>query len=157
MLEERFEVWNPGTLPEGWTAETLKEEHESKPFNPLLAKMFFLIKYIEEWGRGTTDMVEDCLDYGLPEPEFRDTGTSIVVVFRKSKLTEKYLDDLGLNERQKEAVEYLKKNETITRSDYESLFDCSKRTAYNDIRDLLDKKIVKRRGKGKNTYYEIVF
>lgn len=48
IFDDRIEVWNPGTLPEGWTVETLKQEHESKPFNPLLARMFFLIKYIEE-------------------------------------------------------------------------------------------------------------
>jgi len=86
IFDDRIEIWNPGNLPEGWTVDTLKKEHESKPFNPLLARMFFLIKYIEEWGRGTIDMVEDCIEHGIPEPEFRDTGTSIVVTFRKSKL-----------------------------------------------------------------------
>ncbi|MFO8108950.1 MAG: ATP-binding protein [Thermoplasmata archaeon] len=58
IFDDRIEVWNPGTLPEGWTVDTLKEEHESKPFNPLLARMFFLIKYIEKWGRGTIDIAE---------------------------------------------------------------------------------------------------
>jgi len=60
---------------------------ESKPFNPLLAKLFFLIRYIEKWGRGTVDMIEDTIEHGLPEPEFEDTSTAIVVTFKK-KITE---------------------------------------------------------------------
>ncbi len=45
IFDDRIEIWNPGRLPEGWSVETLKQKHESKPFNPLLAKMFFLGGY----------------------------------------------------------------------------------------------------------------
>lgn len=155
IFDDKIEIWNPGTLPEGWTVETLKQEHESKPFNPLLARMFFLIKYIEEWGRGTTEMIRECLKHDLPEPEFKDTGTSMVVVLRKTRFTEEYLKTARLNDRQLKAVIYLMENKTITRSKYESLFGCSKKTAYNDLQDFLKKKVVKSRGKGKNIYYEI--
>ena len=153
IFDDRLEVWNPGTLPQGWTVEKLKQEHESKPFNPLLARMLFLIKYIEEWGRGTIDMIQECLDHGLPEPEFKDTGTSIVVIFKKSQLTEELLS--SLNTRQIEAIKYLKENKTITRSKYQSLFNCSKGTAYYDLQKLLENGVIKKRGKGKAIYYEI--
>ena len=156
IFDDRIQVWNPGTLPEGWTIETLKKEHESKPYNPLLARMLFLIKYIEKWGRGTTDIVNDCITHGLPEPDFEDTGTAIVVTFWKSKLTADRIEQLDLNERQIKAVEYLKENKTITRLTYESYFHCSKKTAYNDLQDLMDKEIINRKGEGKNIYYEII-
>ena len=42
IFDDRIEFWNPGRLPEGWTVETLKEEHTSEPFNPLIARIFFL-------------------------------------------------------------------------------------------------------------------
>ena len=87
IFDDRIGIWNPGRLPEGWSVETLKQKHESKPFNPILAKMFFLGGYIEEWGRGTVDMIEDTIEHGLPEPEFEDTSTAIVVTFKK-KITE---------------------------------------------------------------------
>ncbi len=48
IFDDRIEIWNPGRLPKGWSVETLKQKHDSKPFNPLLAEMFFLIGYIEE-------------------------------------------------------------------------------------------------------------
>jgi len=46
IFDDRIEVWNPGSLPEGWTVEKLKQKHESVPKNPLIADQFFLIKYI---------------------------------------------------------------------------------------------------------------
>ena len=36
---------------------------ESELRSPLLAKNFFLIKYIEQWGTGTNRMIEWCLNY----------------------------------------------------------------------------------------------
>ena len=48
IFDDRIEVWNPGTLPEGLTPESLKGKHESIPRNPLIAKMFFLINEIEQ-------------------------------------------------------------------------------------------------------------
>jgi ATP-dependent DNA helicase RecG len=70
IFDDRVEFWNPGRLPEGWTVETLKEKHESKPFNPLIAKAFFWIKYIEEVGTGTNKIIEWCKDWGIAEPDF---------------------------------------------------------------------------------------
>jgi ATP-dependent DNA helicase RecG len=50
IFDDRIEVWNPGCLPEGLTVEKLKGKHESKPRNKLIARMFFLIKYIRAMG-----------------------------------------------------------------------------------------------------------
>ncbi len=152
IFDDRIEVWNPGTLPVGWTVDTLKEEHESKPFNPLLARMFFLIKYIEKWGRGTIDMIEDTVEHGLPEPDFKDTGTAIVVTFRKM-ITEEFLREKGLNERQIEAVKYVKKEGKINNKIYRDIFDVSKRTATSDLTELVEMGILKMEGKGRGTEY----
>jgi len=126
-------------------------KNESKPFNPLLAKMFFLGGYIEEWGRGTVDMIEDTIEHGLPEPEFEDTGTAIVVTFRKSKLTEEYLSEIDINDRQQEIIKYLHENAEITSSKYAEMFDISQRTARNDLVDLVDKEILNKKGKSRKT------
>jgi len=48
VFDDRVEVWNPGALPDGWTVEKLKEEHESVPKNPLIADHFFLTRLIEK-------------------------------------------------------------------------------------------------------------
>ena len=156
IFDDRIEFWNPGKLPQGWTVETLKNKHESKPFNPLFAKAFFWIKYIEEVGTGTNKIVEWCADWGLPEPDFEYIGTSLVVTFWKSKLTEEYLGTLDLNNRQKKAVEFLKKQKKITSKQCAKLFGITERTARNDLKELIGKNIIIQKGESKKTtYYEL--
>jgi len=155
IFNDRMEFWNPGRLPEGWTVETLKQVHESIPKNPAIAKQFFWVKYIEEVGTGTNKIIEWCIDWGLPEPEFEFTGTSLVVTLWKSKLNEEYLSTLELNERQRKAISYMKKHKKITSKEYAKLFSITDRMARNDLKSLLDKKILIQRGTSKKLrYYE---
>ncbi|MEA3436355.1 MAG: ATP-binding protein, partial [Thermodesulfobacteriota bacterium] len=108
VFDDYMEIWNPGELPKGWTVKKLAQKHESIPRNPLLFKQFFWVKYVEDVGGGTIDIIRECREWGLAEPDFEYTGTSLVVILRKSKLTEDYLTSLGLNERQKKAIEFLR-------------------------------------------------
>jgi len=121
IFDDRIEFWNPGRLPEGWGVEDLRRKHESSPHNPLLLKQFFWVKYVEEVGTGTNKIIDWCMAGGLPEPEFEITGTSMVLTFRKSKLTEDYLGNLGLNKRQMDAVKYLESYGQITTKEYQEV------------------------------------
>lgn len=151
ILDDRIEVWNPGNLPSGWTVEDLKKKHESKPRNHLIAKLFFMVKNIEQWGTGTLEMIKETVKHGLPEPDFEDTGTSIVVTFRKYKFRDELLDTL--NERQKKTIEYLKNKQKITTQEYINLVKTSKVTAKRDLADLKKKKIIRFVGSLKTGYY----
>ncbi len=153
IFDDRMEFWNPGRLPEGWTVETLKKAHESIPRNPSIAKQFFWVKYIEEVGTGTNKIIEWCIDWGLPEPEFELKETSFVVTFRKSKLTDEYLEQLGLNERQKKAIIYLKKHGKIDRKTYSTISNVEKTLAYEELTDLINKELLDMAGTGKGIHY----
>ena len=153
ILDDRIEVWNPGNLPSGWTVENLKKKHESKPRNHLIAKLFFMVKNIEQWGTGTLEMIKETVKHGLPEPEFEDTGTSIVVTFRKSKFKEEYLE--GLNERQVKAIDYLARHGKITSQKYISLTNVGERTARNDLSAMVNKGLLQKKGKTQGSYYII--
>ncbi len=156
IFDDRIEFWNPGRLPDGWTVETLKQRHESVPPNPSITKQFFWVKYIEEVGTGTNKIVEWCKDWGLPEPDFEFTGTSLIVTFWKSKLTDSYLSSLGLNERQRKVIDYMKEHKIITSKKYAELFSITDRMARNDLKSLFDKGIVISKGVSKKlTYYEL--
>ena len=66
------------------------------------------------------------------------------------------MDTLGLNERQRKAIDYMKKHKKITSKEYAELFSITDRTARNDLKSLLDKKILIQRGTSKKlTYYEL--
>lgn len=155
IFDDYIEIWNPGKLPEGWTVEKLKQKHESIPRSPLLFKQFFWIKYVEDVGGGTLDMIEQCKEWGIPDPEFEDTGTSIIVTFKKSILTQDALEQLGLNERQIKALEFIKQNRRISTKEYCNLFSVVKDTANRDLNDLIDKGLIKRAGSGPKTYYTL--
>lgn len=62
---------------------------------------------------------------------------------------------LKLNERQLNAVEYMKKQENITNREYQNLCPgVSRETLRKDLNDLIVKKIIVRRGQNKCVYYE---
>ena len=155
LFDDRLEVWNPGTLPEGLSPEDLRRAHDSRPRNKLLAQAFFLLKYIEQWGTGTLRMIGTCRDAGFPEPEFTERATRFVVTFHKSKLTREYLERLGLSERQLVAVEYVKSKGRITNREYVQLVGVSRATAARDLSELVQKGILRRRGEGRGSYFEL--
>ena len=82
LFADRLEIWNPGTLPAPLTLDKLRVPHESLPGNPLLARAMYLVKYIEQMGTGTLDMIERCVDAGLREPEFEAAGNFVIRIRR---------------------------------------------------------------------------
>ncbi|MDR0834547.1 MAG: DUF4062 domain-containing protein [Candidatus Symbiothrix sp.] len=86
LFADRLEIRNPGQLPSTLSIETLKQDHSSYPRNPLIAEAFYLTRYIERMGTGIQDMTTRCLEYGLPEPEFKMTDGFVVVIHRKKEL-----------------------------------------------------------------------
>lgn len=153
IFDDRIEIWGCGPLPKPLTVEDLKGDHRSILRNPLIGKCFFLIKFIEQWGTGTNDIINMCLAWELPEPLFEYIAGSLVVTFRKSKLTEEYLNTLILNTRQKKAIEYLKKNKEISNKVYREINNIGKVIAAEELNDLVRKRILKTIGKGRATKY----
>ena len=154
IFDDRLEIWSPGKLPPGITVDKLRREHESIPPNPLIARPFFLSGYIENWGTGTNRIIRECVEYGIPEPEFRETGTSFVITFRKDILSEEYLKHLGLNINQMKVVMHLKVNKKITNGEYQKLNEVSRATATRELSALVKRGIIERQGRtGRGTVY----
>jgi len=84
VYPDRVEIFNPGRLPEGWTAEELPTKHESRPANPLMARVFFDMGYIENWATGIPMMRRECEAMGIPEPEFSAETDGIRIIFRRA-------------------------------------------------------------------------
>jgi predicted HTH transcriptional regulator len=83
LFSDRLEVCNPGALPPSLTLDKLRKPHSSVPANPLLAESLYLAKYIERMGTGTRDMIQDCRNAGLLEPDFSLTDGFVTTVYRK--------------------------------------------------------------------------
>ena len=69
--DDRLRIYNPGSLPDGWTLEKLLGPHPSQPYNPDIANAFFWAGEIETWGRGIDRVLRACQRAGVPEPKIR--------------------------------------------------------------------------------------
>lgn len=85
IYDDRLEITSSGTLHFGLTATALFQAHESLPWNPLMARVFYRRGIIEQWGRGTIKMAELTQQAGQPRPEIEDTNGCVTVRFRPSK------------------------------------------------------------------------
>ena len=155
VYDDKIIIWNEGKLPEGFTVESLKKQHSSKPYNPLIASVFFKGGLIEAWGRGTINIINECLDANLPEPKFASEFGGISVTLYKDKFAEENLSNQGLNERQIKAVLYAKNNAYITNSIYQDLCKTSERTALRDLEFLTEQSILVKTGEKKGTKYKL--
>lgn len=72
MYDDRLEITNPGGLHFGLTPQDLRGPHESRPWNPLIAGVFYRAGVIETWGSGTVRMIEGCRASGRPLPEWEN-------------------------------------------------------------------------------------
>lgn len=146
-------MWNPGELPPGLTPDLLRQPHGPIPRNPLIAEPLFRVKYAEKVGTGTTDMIADCRDAGLPEPDFEQRGPFFVVTLWRDWLTEAVMAELGLSERLKLAVAFMKTHGRITSADHQNLTDVSRQTASRDLDELVKKGLSSRHGAKRGVYY----
>lgn len=82
VYDDRLEVTSTGGLHFGLTPDVLFNTHESRPWNPLIARTFYRRGIIEEWGMGTLKMAEFAMSAGLPRPEIEDIDNCVTVRFR---------------------------------------------------------------------------
>jgi len=154
VFADRIEVWNPGELPPGLTPEMLREPHGPIPRNPLIAEPLFRVKYVEKAGTGTTDMIADCREAGLPEPDFEQHGPHFVVTLWRDWLTQAVMTRLALSERQQKAIHHVKTTGKITNQELRGLTGVVIRTASRDLEDLVHKGVLVKMGKtGRSTHY----
>ncbi len=76
-------------------------------------------------------------------------------LLRVQKLLESSVLPQRLTEHEKVIIEYIKKNGSISRSDYEKITERAHSTQILDFKRLVEKGIIARQGKGKTTYYTI--
>lgn len=78
-------ISNQCILPQGWTVDTLMEPHESRPYNPDIAGVFYRMGYIETWGRGVQKIWDACKELGVEMPKYELLGTGLRICFKALK------------------------------------------------------------------------
>ena len=82
VMDDAITISNSCILPEGWTVDTLMEPHESKPYNPDIARVFYRAGFIENWGQGIQKICDECKGIGAELPVYELTGTTLRIRFK---------------------------------------------------------------------------
>jgi ATP-dependent DNA helicase RecG len=94
------------------------------------------------------------VEMGLPGPDFEQRAGQFVVTIWRDWLTDAVLISMGLNERQKQAIGFVRANRRITNSDFRRLTNVTIRTASRDLEDMVAKGILRRIGTtGRSAHY----
>ena len=88
MYDDHLEITNPGSFQFGITPEKLTQPHESRPWNPIIANVFYRAGIIERWGSGTLNIIDWLKANNNPTPSWEEQAGSIYVTFRPAALPE---------------------------------------------------------------------
>lgn len=104
VFEDHIELFNVGIWPESIPVDVaLYQRHESLPYNPKVADVFYRAGEIESWGRGFLKVRLECEKVNAKLPDLNKTGSGITV---KAFACERYLHILNAN-RAVEGVSFL--------------------------------------------------
>ena len=81
LYDDRLEIISAGELHFGLTPEMLFKPHESKPWNPWIAKVFYRRGLIETWGRGTLKIAGLMQEAGLAAPTLKVNADFVTMTF----------------------------------------------------------------------------
>ncbi len=107
VYDDGLEVTSPGPLHFGLTPDDLFEPHDSMPWNPLIADVFYKRGIIEQWGSGTLKMVSLATSAGLPRPEIEEYKNCVIVRFRPAGYVPSQRNGNGFVERQEMILDLL--------------------------------------------------
>ena len=181
MFDDRLEVESPGGLAGPVTLENLGQKRYSR--NPLLTRLMYEMRLVEEMGTGIRRMRRALADIGSPPPSFVSDDSSFVANLPARPLPEpeavrpqvapsrepeapifeinesnraEYFEMLqkGLNERQARGLLYARERGRLTNRDYRSVnADITDETARLDLLSLVDKGHLMRIGDKKGASY----
>ena len=159
IYDDRLEVTSTGPLPFGQTPEQLFAPHESRPWNPLIAGVFYRRGIIEQWGRGTIKMAELTTAAGLPRPEIESATDYVTVRFRPSRYVPPQRVSIDLTDRQQAVLALLHQaGRGLARREVHTQLggDVSDRTVQRDLNALRDFGMVIRTGRGRSARWNLL-
>lgn len=156
MFDDRIEVVSAGGFPGHITAENIVHEQFSR--NPKIVKVLYHWNYIEELGIGVDRMIRAMTEAGHPAPEFAANGHTVTVTLRSSlrritAIPETWKEKL--NERQMQAVHYIKEHGSITNREYRGFCNVGRTVATQELSEMLQQGIVTRKKSGRSTVYTL--
>lgn len=163
VYTNRLIFWNEGQLPLDWTVESLMAKHPSRPYNPLIADVFFRMGMIEAWGRGIDKIRDVCRTAGLPAPVIRNDMGGIWIEFtlspqpvlEASEKTSEKTSEKKIKTSEK-IIALVQENPLITIEDLAVKLGITSRSVERNIEKLKNEVKLRRIGPDKGGNWEII-
>jgi len=155
IFDDRIEVMSAGGFPGHITVENIVHEQFSR--NPKTVKVLYQWNYIEELGIGVDRMIKAMVEAGHPPPEFATNGHTVTVTLwssmrrKMAAIPEAWKG--RLNERQMNALQYVREHGSITNREYRELCHVGHAVAARELSELLRHGILIRQKGGRATSY----
>ena len=122
--------------------------------------IFDKLDLVEQRGLGVQTITELTGKFDLPLPLVTYEEPYMIMTFPRSIGAIKKLDHREgiqqLSEEELKGYNYIKLKKNITRKEYEEHFGFSKKKAERHMKHFVELALVKRKGSGPNSYYEII-
>lgn len=157
--DDAMYISNECVFPSDWTMESLLQRHQSRPYNPKIARAFFRAGYIESWGRGIQKIFEVYNEYGTLQPEYVVHSEDIMIKLAAVPISDKHvlkLDSKAENTALKmKIVEYLQNQPTATQKELQEAFNETRTHIQKIVKELVDEGKIERKGGKRFGYWEV--
>ena len=142
------------------------QPHDSIPYNPDIANVFYRAGYIETWGQGIQKICNECIALGAELPRYEILGTGIRVYFPalesaligqpKTPNRQDVGKDVGLEVGLAEKIiELISDNSEIKMSEMAEKLEVTTRTIEREMKKLRESGRVNRVGGKRYGYWKI--
>lgn len=157
--DDAMYISNECVFPSDWTMESLLQRHQSRPYNPKIARAFFRAGYIESWGRGIQKIFEVCNEYGALQPEYVVHSEDIMLKLAAISISDKQflkLDSKAENTALKmKIVEYLQNQPTATQKELQEALNETRTHIQKIVKELVGGGKIERKGGKRFGYWEV--
>lgn len=157
--DDAMYISNECVFPSDWTVESLLQRHQSRPYNPKIARAFFRAGYIESWGRGIQKIFEVCNEYGTLQPEYVVHSEDIMLKLAAVSISDTHvlkLDSKAENTALKmKIVKYLQNQPTATQKELQEALNETRTHIQKIVKELVGEGKIERKGGKRFGYWEV--
>ena len=147
VYDDKLVIGNEARLQD-ITVEDLLRSHPSRPYNKLIADIFYKAGFIESWGRGTQRIIDKCMAEGLSTPVYEYKMGFLYLTFSHERINE-------LAEIELKVYDLISLDPHIRQSDLAIRLALTEQYVRKIIKQLKDKGAIERVGARKNGYWNV--
>ena len=180
VFDDRVEISSPGLLPPGISLQSALNG-ESRLRNPVIAKVFHLMGFMEEWGSGLRRIAKECDEYNVKRPILVETEIASIMTFSRNVVGNVVVNENdsqnvlqgqenvvenrnnvvvnvveSLSNAEKSVFDIIKRDSSYTAKEMADVLKMSSRQIQRILASLKEKNFIKHEGPDKGGHWEII-